>query len=425
MTQIAAVSTALDSCAAATSRASSGRPPTTGALPTPGAAWWGGFRCCGTARAAGAGGRQRRALLLHDGLPRFRRRRADRLDQQLHVPMVEDCKHVVAVLVSARSAIAAAPARRLSRGHSTPPCAGPGPTPARRPWRRCRAPARPGRRCWPRITAECRRAGRREPRVGLLFEVEVRGTARVAIRPVVPGKNGWVKTGIDWSKVESGYAYGRPPARPGQRTALGDIARIYARRQRRYYLSASDRIHLDDLGPGWWAALREVQRHGIPLLTGQKTTGEVVVADDPAGLVADVCRPEPGRRRVAHRRGRAAGPGGRATRRRAQPDRHSAARSAGATRGRPDSGSLRPAARPGPDAPAAQRAAAHPGRGPGSASSPGMSRPCEASCRSSPPTRASSSRSSAHPGCCCGSRTNQGSRCRWPGRSGMPWVTSW
>ena len=115
----------------------------------------------------------------------------------------------------------------------------------------------------------------------------------MAIRPVVPGKNGWVKTGIDWSKVESHYAYGVHPLDPGQRTALGDIARTYARDHRRYYLSASDRIHLDDLGAGWWAAVREVQRHGIPLLTGQKSSGEVVVADDPARLVADVCRPSP------------------------------------------------------------------------------------------------------------------------------------
>lgn len=210
-------------------------------------------------------------------------------------PMVEDCKHVVAVLVSARSAIAPAPDRHSTPArHSTPPLFDAAALQAH-----TGAPALAPVRALPAwetlltaITAESV-APETQPRVGLLFEVEVRGTARVAIRPVVPGKNGWVKTGIDWSKVESPYAYGVHPLDPGQRTALGDIARAYARDHRRYYLSASDRIHLDDLGAGWWAAVREVQRRGIPLLTGQKSSGEVIVADDPARLVADVCRPSP------------------------------------------------------------------------------------------------------------------------------------
>ncbi len=201
-------------------------------------------------------------------------------------PMVEDCKHVVALIVSARSAATGAP----STQPALPAFA---PEPART--RHATLASVPALPAWESLLAGI--TATTEPmapaRVALLLEVEMRGSAQVAIRPVVPGKNGWVKTGIDWSKLESHYPYGNTQIDPGQRAALGEIAQIYARRQHRYYLSASDRVHLDDLGPAWWAALREVQRHGIPLLTGQKTSGEVVVAEHPAQLVADVCRSGP------------------------------------------------------------------------------------------------------------------------------------
>ncbi|MGV1009571.1 MAG: SNF2-related protein [Dermatophilaceae bacterium] len=198
-------------------------------------------------------------------------------------PMVEDCKHVVAVILSARTSTAAAPAREPGAARPAGRTPSLAPVPAPPAWEALLRP----------ITAVPTGSTCPEPQVGLLVEVEAQATPRVAIRPVVPGRQGWVKTGIDWSKVATGYVHGRPALDAGQRTALADIAQIYARRQRRYYVSSSDRIHLDDLGPAWWEALREVRRHGIPLLTGQKSTGEVVVADEPAGVVVDVRRPGP------------------------------------------------------------------------------------------------------------------------------------
>jgi len=200
-------------------------------------------------------------------------------------PMVQDCKHVVAVIVSARSAITSPTTQPTLFGSS--------PTSGRS--RAALAPV-PTLPAWEGLLADVMAApapADAPAQVALLFEVEMRGIARVAIRPVVPGKNGWVKTGIDWGKLETRYSSGHNQLDQDQRAALADIARIYAGRQQRYYLSASDRICLDDLGPAWWSTLREVQRHGIPLLTAQKDSGKVVVADDPARLVADVCRSGP------------------------------------------------------------------------------------------------------------------------------------
>ncbi len=133
----------------------------------------------------------------------------------------------------------------------------------------------------------------RTTHLGLLLDVVPGpGRARIRLRPVTPGRTGWVRNAVSWSSIE--HAYGnRTPLDPDQRRVLADIAQTYQRRHRKYYLTQSDAIHLDELGATWWAALHEVRQHGIPLLTDQKRGAEVHLVDEPARFALDVCRDGP------------------------------------------------------------------------------------------------------------------------------------
>jgi superfamily II DNA or RNA helicase len=218
-------------------------------------------------------------------------------DNECSCPLEADCKHVVALILSAQPAVAAGPlGGPLAAGPAAPRPAAPRPAVGAPAAGIPALAAVPATADWESLLLAVTTPpapSETQQQVAILLEVETRGAARVALRPVLQGKNGWIRTGIDWNKAGALYGYGGPSTPPEQRSALAEIAGIYTRRQRRYYLRATERVHLDDLGPSWWAALRDAQRHGIPLLTDQKATGAVELAEQPARLVADVSRAVP------------------------------------------------------------------------------------------------------------------------------------
>ena len=129
--------------------------------------------------------------------------------------------------------------------------------------------------------------------VGLLFEVQRASTyryappgvadSRITVRPVVPGKSGWVRTGLTWGNLDFVSPYGHLRINPAHQSALQAL--VAAARQPYGYRPIADRVDLAALGRGWFAALQECRRAGIRLLTDAKHSGEVTLAAEPARVV--------------------------------------------------------------------------------------------------------------------------------------------
>ncbi len=190
-------------------------------------------------------------------------------------PVGVDCKHVAALLLTARRALEGS-------SSATPAARGPG-------WERALddliRPGGPGGH--PTGTP-----------IGLQFEVE-RGPserraatpeASVRLRPVVPGaKARWIRSGVSWRTLEYEHYSGRDA---GQVGALRALYRAYQATQDRYayygYGSGDVQVRLAEFGPALWPALRQVVDAGVTLVTA---TGALVrLAGEPAQLAVDVRR---------------------------------------------------------------------------------------------------------------------------------------
>jgi superfamily II DNA or RNA helicase len=132
-----------------------------------------------------------------------------------------------------------------------------------------------------------------EPGIGLQFEPvdaylpRVRRTGRrISMRPVLPGRRGWVRAGISWHSL--GYAGGRSLDLARHRRLLTEIATLSGS-QPRYYGSASAGIYLDEFGSRRiWDLLAEAQESGLPLVQYGKDSRPVVVASRPARVSMQV-----------------------------------------------------------------------------------------------------------------------------------------
>ncbi len=131
--------------------------------------------------------------------------------------------------------------------------------------------------------------------VALLLEVTRAGArARVQMRPLVRGAKGpWSRTLVTWTNVEHDRV-NRARIDPEHRRLLVDLAQTYQQRRRRFYIGSGDKLHLDDLGPGWWLLMRELQQGGVTLLSGEKGQHEVRLRSGGASFVLDVRREEVG-----------------------------------------------------------------------------------------------------------------------------------
>jgi len=195
-------------------------------------------------------------------------------------PVQVDCKHVVAVLLTAREA-----GERAGGG----------------------APSTPS---WERQLADLVRdadAGESSghpTRAPLALQVEpvTRATrywpgsaqaVRLRLRPLVRGTSRrWVKTGASWRDLE--HRYGRVQVDPDQREALVAVLMRVRARAPSYLSSYSDpQVYLDDLGPGAWTALRDVRDSGVALISSASAAPDVRIADDPSRLVLDLRQQSP------------------------------------------------------------------------------------------------------------------------------------
>ena len=214
-----------------------------------------------SATVRGGGGRSYTTVAEYD-------RGAARWWGECSCPVGGDCKHVAALLRTARHALE-----------------GPAGT---------RAPARPVRPSWERalgslVSPEASGAGKGSP-VGLLFEVEGAGPgpqASVRLRPVVPGaKSRWIRSGVSWRTLEYDHYSGRDAA---QVAALRALYRAHeAGRDRYTYYGGDSPVRLADFGPALWPALLEVVEAGVTLVTA--TGAPVRMAGEPATLAVDVRR---------------------------------------------------------------------------------------------------------------------------------------
>ncbi|MBL8929974.1 MAG: DEAD/DEAH box helicase [Kineosporiaceae bacterium] len=215
-------------------------------------------------------------------------------------PLGGDCKHVVAVALTARQTLglAGGPADDVvdltGAGSPSRPVAA-------RPAARALRVVPPSPPAWEVLLgsmAVAVPAATEHTPLGLLFEVNhlrpggyrtghLPGRAWITIRPVIPGKTGWVRTGVSWGRLDYlGYAMSTPA--PRQREALHRVLAFQAASHR--YHPPSDGISLEHLGGGWLEVLRYCRHAGVSLLTDQRHSGAVRISEQPARVVLDLTR---------------------------------------------------------------------------------------------------------------------------------------
>ncbi len=192
-------------------------------------------------------------------------------------PMAVECKHAVALAVAARDVLGRA---GVAGG---PPDVEGGPT---------------GPPAWERALREVvfdPVAATPTTPVGLLVEV-VAGPGptrfgpdpgpRVLLRPVLPGKRGWVRTGISWDRLD--YL---PPVGAGRPDPVAVAAlRRLSSSAREWLYRSGDQVDLGLLGSGWVRALQDCQAAGVRLLTDQQGSGTVELVDEPGAVVLELTR---------------------------------------------------------------------------------------------------------------------------------------
>ncbi len=211
-------------------------------------------------------------------------------------PMTQHCKHTVALVAAARARL----------GGSVPGLAAASAAGATTDTGRAAVTSAPTGRLrgagwealpepdWEQVVAGLapqEEEAPRHTRVALLIE-PVAGPGsrqRLQLRPLARGKQAWVRNVVTWTNIEHDRT-NRAQLDPDERRLLTDLAQTYQRRNRKYYIGASDKIHVDDLGPGWWATLSELVQRGIPLVADVADHGEVHLIEGSIGFVLDVQR---------------------------------------------------------------------------------------------------------------------------------------
>ncbi|WP_051809208.1 DEAD/DEAH box helicase [Actinoplanes subtropicus] len=135
--------------------------------------------------------------------------------------------------------------------------------------------------------------GPEEPALGLQFElVEAylprtrKMGRRISMRPVLPGRKGWVRTGINWHSL--GYVGGRSSELAHHRRLLTEIVKLSGSSN---YYSTSTNVFLDEFeSRRIWDLLAEAQESGLPLVQYGRNSQPVVVARRPARVTMQVDR---------------------------------------------------------------------------------------------------------------------------------------
>ena len=187
---------------------------------------------------------------------------------QCSCPVVHDCKHAVAVLLTAQA--------RLRTGS----CSAPG-------WETALAP----------LVRPAPGTGPAPHRLGLQVSL-TRGpggreeSTRVTLAPVRPGRSKpWVGQGVGWDDLTNRWS--TTEVDPGHRALLGQLAALGRSSGFGYYYSSAKELPLGDIGAVAWPVLAQVVAAGIPLVPGQGLTG-VQLGEGTAGVGLDVVRRDDG-----------------------------------------------------------------------------------------------------------------------------------
>jgi superfamily II DNA or RNA helicase len=180
------------------------------------------------------------------------------------------CEHPAALALTVIRQRSTQPSSRLAR-HRTPP------------WEKAMAALVDG-------TAPARAdSARSAAELALQFDLVpattkpgVAGSWRIALRPVVPGRSGWVRAGISWSNL--GYSlYGLDEPDKRRRRLLIEIMMLSNADERYYYGYGKQALHLDEIATRRiWDLLAEAEEIGLPLVQAGKAARPVTVSRTPA-----------------------------------------------------------------------------------------------------------------------------------------------
>nr|GID82537.1 DNA helicase [Actinoplanes derwentensis] len=165
-----------------------------------------------------------------------------------------DCGHVVAAVLAA--------------GTDTPP-------PPAMPWEAALASLLDG--------GVAVAAKKKDPELGLQFEVDP-AEWRIGLRPVVPGRSGWIRTGVSWRSL--GNTYSRSVVTRRHLALLLELRTQIQSAGDHYRYYFDDRVLYLDQFPNRrvWDVLLEAQQDGLPLVAAGKAADPVTVRTEPVGF---------------------------------------------------------------------------------------------------------------------------------------------
>jgi superfamily II DNA or RNA helicase len=196
------------------------------------------------------------------------------IDDECSCPLGGDCKHCVALLVTARQA----------SGPSEPP-------PSSAPDWRHRLSRLMDEEADPPVAASplALQVTVARPRA---THYEPAPAPSVRARPLRRGKNGrWVKTGAAWRDLVSPYRGPSLAFDEGQQRAL---ATMFLAAGTHAYYTDNQAVRLDQFGPDVWFHLGRLVDAGVVLVDGRGDEGGVELAPDPASVVVDLTSDEAG-----------------------------------------------------------------------------------------------------------------------------------
>jgi len=184
-------------------------------------------------------------------------------------PRPVNCEHVAAILIAARAELAPGASRTRAAVPDGPPA-------------------------WERRLVDLFDEGGSESGaipIGLLFEpVASRNGAapalRIRLRPVLPGRRGWVRSGIGWRELS--YSWRHPHQSRAHREALHLLHQAHL--PSAGYAYGEPAVHLDEFGPALWPLLRGAAEAGVAFVDARAAAGSVTLADDPAVVALELRR---------------------------------------------------------------------------------------------------------------------------------------
>jgi hypothetical protein len=115
---------------------------------------------------------------------------------------------------------------------------------------------------------------------------------RITLRPVVPGRTGWIRGGVSWSSLDY-LQYGHHDVDERHLLLLNEILALSTAGQPRYYSSYQQQVHLDGFASRRiWDLLAEAHELGLPLVQAGKSTGPVVATATPVRVSLRADRPD-------------------------------------------------------------------------------------------------------------------------------------